>query len=400
MRMYNLYPRDILFFRDARPMGGSAEGAGANWPLPSVLHQALMTAFHDAWPDGVDEESRHHRRDDENDSLFRFGGLRTVGPFPCRDDGKLFIPTPADVVKGGGMAPVEVPGVGNLPAPLRYPVASLAPPTKETPGAWMSLCELRKYLAGEADIQTCEADKLFIAEPRPGVGIDPETHSSRDGIFYQAEYLRMRDGVGMAFLAEAEGKKHGQASGVCLLDKLFADAARLHVVFGGQRGVVSVEPAADSALDIPLPEITGNRVKWILLTPALFNAGWRPGWVGPDGRVMLRQVPDRARFATRRAWREAVQSAPPIGASLVAARIPKAVPASGWKLEVNGGRAGGEPKPTRLLAPAGAVYYFDCDSAEAAQALARQLHGAVKADLQGEKGYGYGACAPWSPHQP
>ena len=49
-----IVPRDRLFFKDARPLGGSNVGGGANWPLPTLFHSALLSAIHqhgydDSW---------------------------------------------------------------------------------------------------------------------------------------------------------------------------------------------------------------------------------------------------------------------------------------------------------------------------------------------------------------
>ncbi len=417
MKAFTLQPRDLLFFRDARPMSGASEGAGARWPLPSVLHSALLSAFHDRWPEDPGWESRHtHFTPEEQEkfqngigSTMRFGGLRTLGPFPWRcshstdpsgDSGELFFPTPADLVCGGRMQPVPAPGTGNLPEPLRYPVAADAPPAKEKPDPWISLTEFQKYLETEAeDIATTPAEDLYAVEPRPGVGIDPETHANRKSVFFQAEYLRLRENVQMLFFAEAIARKYGQTDGIDLLERFLDNAQTAPIILGGQRGLAAIRPApAMKTLPLPPPPGQGaTRIKWVLLTPALFNAGWRPDWVHSEtGRVLLRELPDRSRFPTRKAWREAARErAAPIGAALVAARIPKPIPASGWKLDVAGAQPGG-PKPTRLLVPAGAVYYFECDEPAAAASLVRALHGKVKSSHLGEKGFGLGVCGTWS----
>jgi len=145
MRPILFHPRDVLFFRDAKPMSGSSAGDGARWPLPSVLHSAMLSAFHERWPAGVDSESVHHRREEEKRSSFRFGGLRTLGPFPtCRQgDGRwtTCVPTPVDLLPNGRLLPVKRTDgwTDNLPKPLCYPVTSDAPPTKEKRGPWITL---------------------------------------------------------------------------------------------------------------------------------------------------------------------------------------------------------------------------------------------------------------------
>jgi len=407
MKPLLFHPRDVLFFRDAKPLGGSSAGDGARWPLPSVLHSAILSAFHERWPDGVDSESQHHRRDGENAASFRFGGLRTLGPFPaCWEKGgrwTICVPTPADLTAHGRLLPVEGSGGwdGNLPEPLRYAVANSAPPSKETLGSWIALDQLARYLRdSDVEPETIETDTLYASEARPGVGIDPETHANREHIFYQAEYLRLRENVAVAAWIDALARRHRAESATDLLAEWLRGEEANGVILGGQGGLAWTDerPLPPSPLDIPLPDtFPGGRVKWVLLTPALFNAGWRPGWANADGNVQLRaQRPPRKAGESRQDWRDRVSQAPAVRADLVAAAIPKPVPVSGWKLDAAGDRAGGGPKATRLLVPAGAVYYFQCPDADSARALAFQLHARVRSDLLGEQGFGFGVCGAWN----
>lgn len=395
----NIDPRDLLFFRDARPIGGSAEGAGGSWPLPAVFYAAMRSALLNRWPAGLPdfESTDHHFSEEEDEKGINatFGDLKTIGPFPVLKE-HLLVPTPLDVEPGGLMAPVQIDGASNLPEPLTYAVASMAPPTKETVGSWTNLDQLERYLAGEKPTTT-KNDEVFLVEDRPGVGIDPETGSHLEGIFYQSQYLRLQPEASMTAFAECRGIKRGQKHGEDILAELFSDCSRLPFVFGGQRGLAYLEARRDRRR-LPDPVIAGTRVKWVLLSPALFRDGWRPGWVDAEGRVQLKQaMPERTDFRTRREWRKAIEATPAIRAKLVAARIGKPVVYSGWKLDRNRDNAGGDAKPTRLLVPAGSVYYFDCGSEADAHALAKTLHGQVKSDLLGEKGFGSGVCGVWKP---
>ncbi len=422
-----IQPRDVLFFRDARPMGGSSEGAGGNWPLPSVFFSAMRSALLEKWPQGNAEfESVDHRYTDNEKNkgiTALFGGLKTLGPFPQKD-GVPHFPLPLDVEAGGIMQPIPLdnetesgtsppvkPGIAtNLPKPLKYAVANTRPPSKEELGDWIDLSALNRYLNGEAKIEAVRNEEVFAVESRPGVGIDPDTHANQKSIFYQAEYLRLHDDAEMLAFAECPGIKRGGDNVGDLLDVFFADSAKRSIVFGGQRGLAYMEARRDPR-KIAKPETKGKLVKWVLLTPALFVngarkdtplhecdiKGWLPGWVDAEtGRVRLKgERPARKDYRARKEWREAINNQPDIGASLVAARIGKPYVASGWRLNQDDGSGGGVPKPTRLLVPAGSVYYFECDSEKDAQALVDSLHAQVKSDLLGEQGYGFGVCASW-----
>eukprot|EP00831_Metopus_contortus_P083542 TRINITY_DN9275_c0_g1_i1.p1 TRINITY_DN9275_c0_g1~~TRINITY_DN9275_c0_g1_i1.p1 ORF type:complete len:471 (+),score=68.81 TRINITY_DN9275_c0_g1_i1:558-1970(+) len=409
-----IVPRDVMFFRDARPIGGSAEGSGASWPLPSTFYSSMLSAISDRF-DGVDWESKHTKLTDRekkynkmDSTRFNFGGLKTWGPFPKDAEGHIYVPTPADLLPGdednssaGVMNPVNMSGgVSNLPTPLKYPVASSLKPTKKKLGEWIPLDQLQKYLDGEvADLQTVPSDKLFKAEARPGIGMNPESRTTEDGKFYSAEYLRLKEYVSMAAFVECEAKKYQQSQGNDVIEKFFAASFHDSMIFGGQRGVAWLEskrkPSNASPLKMSAASIKSKLVKWVLLTPAYFKAGWCPGWVDVDGKVKLKTPVERGNI-TREEWREKIKTAPDISAMLMAARIPKPMVYSGWKLDNNCDAAGGAPKPTVMLVPAGSVYYFECDSQADAVKLVESLHGNTKSDEWGNKGFGLGVCSTWN----
>ena len=178
-----LHPRDVLYFRDGRPLGGSSDGIGSLWPHPALFHSALLAALQRRFADRLGEwESEHHRltvseqrKQERGRVRFHLGGLKSWGPFPKNDEG-IWVSTPADLLVQGGVAsPMQFSRAGraNLPEPLQYPVGSLAGATKEKPGEWLLLSELAHYLAGETkNLRTVSAGELYLAEARPGIGID------------------------------------------------------------------------------------------------------------------------------------------------------------------------------------------------------------------------------------
>ncbi len=381
----NLHARDLLFFNDARTMGGATEGAGVQWPLPSVLHSAILSAFHERWPelDAAHESQHKHRCDNDRNydrSSLRFGGLRTMGPFPCQDS-TIYLPTPADLMPGSIMQPMCMPAGAetNLPDPLRYAVAANIPPTKETTGGWISCTEFAKYLNGDTNARTVKTGELYDSETRAGVGIDANTHAKASGKFYQAQYLRLRKEIQLTAWATAEAIRFGQKANGEPGKDLLAEFAScgLSLRLGGQGGTATAAMQASRPLNIPAPAKGCLRLKWILLSPAIFNAGWLPGWIdAATGEIRL------------------TFDKQPIAGRLVAARIPKPVTTSGWKLDTKGSSAG-TPKATRLLAAAGSVYYFELTDAEAASRFVQALHLRPKSDLLGEKGFGLGAVGAW-----
>ena len=187
-----------------------------------------------------------------------------------------------------------------------------------------------------------------------------------------------------------------------------------------------------SRLPLPLGKIDAffvsasgkHLVKWALLTPAIWpeieansekaitahKGGWLPNWIDEsNGQVLLKSGDSSRKTGEgREAWRQRVRSLPHLAARLVAATTGKPLPVTGWALPNGTDRAEGGAKSTHLAVPAGAVYYFECDTAGAAASLAAALnwHGLSsgteihnrRSTLMGEKGFGLGVCGTWAFH--
>lgn len=426
-----LHPSDTLFFRDGRPMSGSLAGHGAAWPLPTVTNAALHAALHRADLEDVHphRQGRSSTRDGNAGRERKFGSLVTAGPFPVNPAGQWFFPRPADAQEGGStlitLQPTTPPGVSNLPAPLAYSVASTLPPTKAKAEPWISASSYHNYLTSSS-IRISPSDFLadtdfMDIEHSIGIGISAETGTQNGGQFYSAHSLRLREGWSLGTLAEAQDKINGDPNRKRdLLHSLFPNSGtRTPVIVGGQQRLCSVERHSDKALKLPVgPVITGQLVKWILLTPSIWpeidghHGGWLPSWIHSEsGRVMLKAGDtSRKEREGRDTWRKRVAALPSIPAKLVAALTGKPIPVSGYALpnSADPDRTEGGAKSTHLAVPAGSVYYFECGSLEAASALAASLnwHGAGDATaircrrstLMGEKGFGLGVCGTWEFH--
>ncbi|QSR84637.1 type III-B CRISPR module-associated Cmr3 family protein [Methylacidimicrobium sp. B4] len=421
MESFDLIPIDTLFFRDARPLAaGSAYGRGARWPLPPALHSALRTALLSkagtlpaAYRPGALRRGVPRGRMGSD----AFQWLHIHGPFPVLGK-KTYFPRPADLVvdqgKAGFLFPVRpinrendlLPGENNLPRPLLYACARAKAAKEEHPVQWIEHASFEKYLA-DKPFDLPGEEELWDSEKRIGVSIDPGRQTAREGQLYVAEHLRLRDGARLRFAVNvppAHKERHPEEDGL-----LVNDLAESTICFGGEGRFVRVRKAP-SPLQLPRIDLAGQRVKWVLLTPAVFLYGWRPGWVDEAGRVRLRVIDKEARREFRRrrrsdpAWQynEDEETAPRISARLVAACLGKPEPVSGWALLPrigNGSEGDGTPgagsKPTMLAVPAGSVYYFEAENEREAQNLAEALHGRCRSDFLGEKGLGLGVCGSW-----
>ena len=319
-------------------------------------------------------------------------------------------------------------------------------------------------------------DSIFAAEFTVGIGIDPATQTQDGEHIYSAHYLRLRSEWRLGVVAACLDKGTTEnASPRDLLAELLpdrrgqvldtdgqpspADDAVARIIVGGQQRLCSA--VRDPAPQLPLPrglsrgfhiKGTGHEkrcfVKWILLTPAIWPkipaksklgepmvphpGGWLPNWVFinwdasaqetkfhvEQGKVLLahRSGAISRNYSGPKARRVA-EFEEKINAFLVAALVPKAIPVTGWSLQVpavSDSEAGA--KTTHLAVPAGAIYYFETRGPNAeveARKLAAALnwHGEVRntpadfttiknrrSTLAGEKGFGLGVCGTWTPH--
>ncbi|MDP0489462.1 MAG: type III-B CRISPR module-associated Cmr3 family protein [Verrucomicrobiota bacterium JB023] len=425
-------------------MEGSSAGHGAAWPMPHVLDAALHAALHRS---GLQSHThRSHRsgaiisENREQDGR-SFGSLQSAGPFPVSPQGDWFFPRPADADHSGSHEtthqPLESPPEGassSLPKELR-PVVSLRPPSKAKAEKWLSADAYQAYLNQTASLQSehyCNDEKIFSAEHNIGIGIDANTGAQDGKSYYSASYLRLCQDWSLGLLTTCMDKEHGD-----LIAQTFENSGHAnHILAGGQQRTCTVYRSTPEALPLPRgSEITSKLVRWTLLSPAIFPllegennhpGGWLPTWIEPESfQVQLKTRPVRKKGQSRNAWREEVKTAPAIGAKLVAALVPPALPVTGWSL----GKAQGEgsrgmgAKSTHLAVPAGAVYYFECESPEEARKLADELnwHGGSasqklantgepsqrlaptivnrRSSLFGEKGFGLGVCSAFQFHR-
>ena len=419
MKTYQITPSDLLFFRDGRPMetGEGSGGHGGNWPFPTVFFDALHAALWRAFPNEVNWEPKRHtaKKNRQGEAPQRFGNLKTCGPFPQVKD-QWYFPRPLDACFDRNqtiqaMRPLtEKTGVSDLPAPLRYPLSNPCPPTKERPNAWWSKRAIESFLRGSSvePNSILAAKNLFGNEWTTGIGTNPATEAQDGERIYTAEYLRLCPDVhlGCACIMPSNDGTNGDA-----LDHLFPDNKA--IICGGQQRACNVENSGLPPHSYLLPQsapVEGSRVKWMLLSPAIFEAngkghqgGWLPSWVDHESGVVLlpREKPERQVGETRRQWRSRFDTQP-LDVKLVAACVGKPQTVTGWSSylpqtnpddPING-------KRTRLAVPAGSVYFFEgTDAPLLAKLLCWDARGShdisPRSGVMGEKGLGLGVTGPW-----
>lgn len=384
-RRYELKPRDVLFFRDGRPMDADKAmedvrniGHGAVWPRPDHLFKGVMH--------GLLKETQGAAYGD-------FPSLKVIGPYPVKGD-MLYLPRPLD----WDML-IEPCANTDLPEPLTCGFIDRVDGKKKYP-AWITCEDFAKYLRREDrglyDAEETEINdkgekiartvvkfpyadgSLFGVEPRIGTTLDPGTGASKRvkgqhaSGQYLGEYLRLQNDVSM--WCAVETGKIGMAA-----DAKDAPDAPRSFVMGGQGGIVTRhETDIDLAAKLPAPSIASDGevfIRWTLIAPALFReTGWLPGWC-KDSR---KNPTDPKPLGT-------VMFPGCGGCSLVGACTGKPIHFSGWDME-NG------IKPTVLAVPQGSAYLFKCEDREGAAALVARLHLKRQSD-EGPQGFGIGVCS-------
>ncbi len=389
-KCFELESRDVLFFRDGRPMDVDKSrkddvfnvGHGANWPRPDLLFSAVI------------HELLRNSDAPEREWYGKVSDLHVTGPFPL-SGGEVYLPMPLDwdmqlLGFGDGI------GATDIAVPLQAGFIDRVVEKKSYP-RWIGCDDYARYLKGEVgkgkganepDMPESAGNKLYEIELRTGTTLDAATGASRrvegrcESGQYAAEYLRLCNGTRM--ICEIET---GEAESL---------AGRM-VRFGGQGGMVRF---FDSGIDLrmllaSLPRGTPSRfVRWTLLAPALFVGGWYPNWLGKTedgtctGKVMLPANKTLRRAGESRAAYRArmkVESKPFETATLIAACLGKAVAFSGYD-------SMGHEKLTELAVPAGSSYVFECKTTQEAAKLVETLDLKALSDL-GEKGFGLGVCS-------
>lgn len=404
MKHLLIEPTDILFCRDAIPMSaGTGRGAGCRLPFPSTLHEAVRASLLKHAHKEVCHKSLKGR-DRRLISTRAFNSLRVAGPFAWSREHKALLPVPLDVVLYGdgrengrrlhklallfqpNAAPAARPGGPWQPACI--PVATTPPDKHGAIHGWWNVTQYRDYLQGKnGAFEPLKTEQLWQPEYRIGVQIDPLNFSAAGGQLFAGTYMRMHEHARLYFDAELASVTDADPSERDALQSLE------WLLLGGERRLSRMRSEENDPLSVlrktPRMEDRSGPVllKWVLATPAIFAHGHIPGWCAhpdkkPDGLPV-----GRVRLSHSKTRKRQNSSALPGRAALVSWCLGKPQTVSGWDAMEQ------RAKSTQIAVPAGSVYYFLCENADTANALAAKLHWRPRSDHYGEKGCGYGLCS-------
>lgn len=275
MTTYFLEAEDVLFFRDGRPFNAGEDHHAASRfpPSPSVIQGVFRS--HYLVHQGValdDKEAIRQRIGDGND----YKGLRLGAPLLARlgKDGQItrFFPTPADacLVKedSGLIQPRQLAAFshhGLAWQGLKYlPTAPKdSPISKGDLGDYVSEADFAAYFLHGKAVTTHKETDLFVREARLGIQLESGSRSTREGMLYEAEFIRPCEGVGL--LVEMEGLPDFPTSGVMRA--------------GGEGRALryrAIQPPAAAVKLAQAGESLPARFKVYFASPAWFEDGWRP----------------------------------------------------------------------------------------------------------------------------
>lgn len=332
LNSYTIEPRSPLVFRSGRPFGQGGDAHGMAMPLPSTLAGAVRTF----WGEQSGMDFGRKSISDEDAKILR--EKQVLGPLLAQSDERgleYLFPQPADALYLSGaektglfsLVPRVLPKGGgcDLPAGLQ-PVYLEESAGKSKPAkgpSWWRETFFHRWLMGEKPAVD-ELDELGWmgpqAELRTHVALDTGTQAGSDGLLYQTEGMEYRD--------QAQSRVF-----VFGCKELLQGPALMRL---GGEGRPAVLQQSNGLPKMPEGLAQGveqeGMLRLLLLTPALFSEGWKPGWLDDD-----------------------LEGTPPgtqIRLKLEAVVLPRWEMVSGWDLQK------GKPRAIRRMVPAGAVYWF------------------------------------------
>ncbi|HEX8204198.1 MAG TPA: type III-B CRISPR module-associated Cmr3 family protein [Isosphaeraceae bacterium] len=402
--------RDPIVARDGRPFGAGQGNRmrSVDWPLPSVVAGSFRTALVKADP-GLDFAGDMPRR------LMQ---IEVAGVFPAVGD-ELYLPAPGDAVaeptedgKSIKLVHRATPQLNTRGCdfPDDLPLRPVALPDSEgqaragfkprpTP-QWWPVGELTDWLLGK-DLNFNETFlAAAIPETRDHVCLDADTGTAAEGQLFTTAGLNLThlprfgvksDDEKLPFDKRfAEIKLSARAASDDPQFSQLMDRGTWHPL-GGERRLVHWKAGGPvngwtcpDAVRSGLASASGIRM--VLTTPAIFQHGWRPGWL--DAGTLTG---------------EPFGDGPTL--KLVGVSISRWRAVSGWSLaRINSrgeldpnGKPG--PKPIRRMVPAGGVYFFKVLRGEAADLAGHWLRSVSDGDQERRDGFGLATWGTWDPHE-
>lgn len=250
---------------------------------------------------------------------------------------------------------------------------------EDPPAWWPTEC----YAAWLACEDITFGDRFLSApeiESRTHVQLDPDVGAAKDGNLFTTVALPLshlrrhsapREGPYSTRFAAIKLAARVRAQGWC--GETVAKIDTFHPL-GGERRLAHWKATAGTCAWSCPQKVRGalsatSRVRMMLVTPAVFRDGWKPGWLNDE----LIGTPPGLNVSLR----------------LVGTSIQRWRAVSGWSLAKHG------PKPVKRLVPPGGVYFFEIIDGKASAFADRWLE-PVSDDKQDQRdGFGIAVWGIW-----
>lgn len=337
MRNLVIEPRDALLFRDGKSFAAGLGATSLPFATPSAVAGALRTRL--GTTNGIFDTSRI-------DELLQ---LDFSGPYlgyrhanQSTEPWELAFAAPADAVafekdkvfttcclipKTAWSRNCDMP---DGLAPLAF--AQTPPEGKPAakPPAFWTATEMQKWLANESF--ELKGFPELLRQRRVHVKMQADSQTADEGFLYSTNSLEFTSENGrfdFSLISQFQGP-----------DKLPTIPNLSHLGGEGRTAFWSIDAQVEPLNPPTTPLEKGTHLRIVLATPAVFSNGWKPGWI----KAQNTGCPP---------------CAPNLSLKLIAAAVNRAMPLSGWDYKL------ARPKPTRWLAPAGSVYFFEVVSNQA-----------------------------------
>lgn len=385
-----LFPRDGFSSKDGRGWYTSDIGRSRShaWPMPNVLRGALRNAF---GRERASQSGFDWQRDTEGVRIVKscavcrrvgepLGAEHRMWPAPAdavqlRDDAeegnvRRLIPTRTTRRAGGGT-------LGNRDDAAMEALWLPAIPrgkTQPSPMFWTD-AEMIAWLTGQP-VQRCDPRdprRTPVVRTDIGLAINPDTQAAEPSM------LRSSDITEGLVRAPSGVWEWGIVMEIALPGEA-TKLARGPLFVGGKRRLSFPEEISAPMFDGAPPLAPSRYVRLALATPADFAHGWIP-----DG------------FAAETIDGEPVYlgALPGVRGPVIlrAAIVPRPVPLSTWDMVARA------PRKTRLLVPAGSVYFVEKRGGDFTR---EELRALWLAQLGGARDEGLGLMMPgaWNPEEP
>lgn len=409
MPVYLFSPRAPLLFRQGRPFGGSDLARSLPFPRPDTLAGALRAVW-------VDQKRETDSVGVETSMWNEAQKLAVQGPLLVerRLDGRrlrFLVPRPADAayLREGAkeeLAPLvphalssaegtdlekglwpllaQTTGISlarakPLPGPLFWYLDRLEqwltqPNGQKLSGLWNSGSDDRKTFF------SLGVDALPTAT-RPHLGVDRATQAAEEGQFFQTEGLDFgpRRALDRADRSPKPVENPDETYEYGLLTQCGAELPEGFRRLGGRSRLAHLARMPDELWPSRCPDrlraalARAPGIRLLLLTPAVFKEGWRPGWLE---------------------WNQGKNSwcgTPPGFSAAEMQLCLRGVALAGWEPASGWDGQAGRPAALKRVAPAGSVYWF---TVEAGQAELHRLWASSLSDDEPDRNTGFGLAVP------